>query len=564
MQLLRLTAPLVLASLPATSFAQEPQEEHFDLVLIGGRIVTVDADVPEAQAMAVDDGRVVRLGTNEEIRRLVTEDTRVIDLDGRLAIPGFIEGHGHFLGVGDSAMQLDLRTARNWSDIVKLVAEAAKNSPPGTLIRGRGWHQEKWDTAPPGAVEGLPYHGTLSEVSPDNPVILTHASGHATFANAKAMELAGIDADTKAPEGGEIVHDAQGNPLGAFRETASRLLGPVYQRARGADPRQMAEFAVRECLENGVTSFQDAGSSFEDAQLMRNMCDKGTLHVRVWMMLREPVSELRQHLAGARVIGYGDDHFTLRGIKRSIDGALGSHGAWLLEPYADLPESAGLNTVPVDDVVECAKLALEHDVQLCVHAIGDRANREVLDIYERTFDTLEEPRDLRWRIEHAQHLHPGDVKRFAQLGVVASMQGIHCTSDAPWVLRRLGEERAENGAYLWRSLLDSGAIVTNGTDAPVEDIDPIASFYATVTRQLSDGTRFYEGQKMTRMEALESYTLACAKAAFEEDIKGSLTPGKLADIVVLSKDILACPDDEIRDAQVDLTIVGGEVLYERR
>ena len=561
------------ASIPqGASLQQGEPGELADLVLAGGRVVTVDPDGTEGQSIAIRGDRVLAVGSEAEIRRLIGEQTRVIDLEGRLAIPGFIEGHGHFLGVGDSAMQLDLRQARTWDEIVALVAKAAATLEPGTLIRGRGWHQEKWTTAPRGAIDGLPRHEDLSAASPEHPVILTHASGHAAFANAKAMELSGIDGDTVPPEGGEIIRDPGGAPTGALRETAAYLLEPAYLRSRGADPREMAAYAVEECLRKGVTSFQDAGSSFEDAELLRRMADRGELDVRVWMMLREPVAELTERLAATRVVGHANHHLTVRGIKRSIDGALGSHGAWLLEPYADLATSAGLNTVPIDEVEACARLALEHDVQLCVHAIGDRANRETLDIFERflpegTADEGAEGEggkaDLRWRVEHAQHIHPDDLPRFAQLGVIAAMQGVHCTSDAPWVLRRLGPERAKSGAYMWRDLLDSGAVVTNGTDAPVEDLDPIASFYSTVTRKRADGMVFYPDQRMTRMEALRSYTIACAYSAFEEDLKGSLEPGKLADVVVLSRDILACPDDQLLDARVDLTIVGGEVLFQR-
>ncbi len=570
-----LTALLLsaVASVPqGAPLQQGDPRELADLVLAGGRVVTVDPAGTEGQSIAMRGDRVLAVGSEAEIRRLIGEQTRVIDLEGRLAIPGFIEGHGHFLGVGDSAMQLDLRQAKTWDEIVALVAKAAATLEPGTLIRGRGWHQEKWTTAPRGAIDGLPRHEDLSAASPEHPVILTHASGHAAFANAKAMELSGIDGDTAPPEGGEIIRDPGGAPTGALRETAAYLLEPAYLRSRGADPREMAAYAVEECLRKGVTSFQDAGSSFEDAELLRRMADRGELDVRVWMMLREPVAELTERLAATRVVGHANHHLTVRGIKRSIDGALGSHGAWLLEPYADLATSAGLNTVPIDEVEACARLALEHDVQLCVHAIGDRANRETLDIFERflpegTADEGAEGEggkaDLRWRVEHAQHIHPDDLPRFAQLGVIAAMQGVHCTSDAPWVLRRLGPERAKSGAYMWRDLLDSGAVVTNGTDAPVEDLDPIASYYSTVTRKRADGMVFFPGQRMTRMEALRSYTIACAYSAFEEDLKGSLEPGKLADVVVLSKDILACPDDEILDARVDLTVVGGEVLFQR-
>lgn len=536
-----------------------------DLILRGGRVVTVDSQGTEGEAIAMGSGRVLRVGSNEEINALLGEETRVVELEGRLAIPGFIEGHAHFFGVGDSAMQLDLRAARSWSEIVDQVAAAVAsgNLPKGALIRGRGWHQEKWTREPKDAVEGLPHHKTLSAISPDHPVVLTHASGHATFANAAAMRLCGIDADTPDPEGGEIVRGEDGGPIGAFRETASGLLGPAYVKARQPDPRRQARLAVGECLRKGVTSFQDLGGSFEEVEVLKKLADAGDLDVRLWVVLREPAKELAELLPKIKVTRYGDNHLTVGGIKRSIDGALGSHGAWLLEPYADLKSSAGLNTATIEDVFACAEVALANNVQLCVHAIGDRANREVLDIYARVFGDRPERKALRWRIEHAQHLHPDDVERFADLGVIAAMQGVHCTSDAPWVFRRLGDDRAESGAYLWRSLLDAGAVVTNGTDAPVEDLDPIASFYSTVTRKLSDGTAFFPEQAMTRMEALRSYTLSGAYSAFEEDIKGSLEPGKLADVVVLSRDLLTCDEDEILGTRVDLTVVGGEVLFER-
>jgi predicted amidohydrolase YtcJ len=261
----------------------------------------------------------------------------------------------------------------------------------------------------------------------------------------------------------------------------------------------------------------------------------------------------------------GNGHLTVRAIKRSIDGALGSHGAWLLEPYSDMPTSGGLNTIPLPDLQRTVDLAVQHDMQVCVHAIGDRANREVLDLYGRTFADLgASSRDRRWRIEHAQHLNPADVPRFAALGVIAAMQGVHCTSDGPWVPLRLGAERAANGAYLWRDLVDSGAVLVNGTDAPVEAIDPIASFHATVTRRCADGSVFHPEQRLSRLEALRSYTAAASFAAFEENEKGRLSRGFLADIAVLSRDILDCAEDEIPGARVELTIVGGRVLYEAR
>ena len=538
-----------------------PGLEPADLVLRDGKIVTVDDTNPEAQALAVRGDEIIAVGTNDEVAAYIGEMTQVIELDGQLAIPGFIEGHGHFLGVGNAQMQLRLMDTQNWEEVVSMVAAAVEQAQPGQLIRGRGWHQEKWDPLPEPNVEGFPLHDRLSEVSPDNPVLLTHASGHATFANARAMEMSGITRDTPNPDGGEILRDSRNNPIGVFRETASRLLNAASADAAPPDPRRQAELAVAEALSKGVTSFQDAGSSFETVDLLKSMVDDGSLGIRLWVMLRESNEALAARGADYRMVGYGNNHLTVRAIKRSIDGALGSRGAWLLEPYSDSPESTGLNTTTPESISNTAAWAIANDFQLCVHAIGDRANRETLDIFQRVFEANPDKSDLRWRDEHTQHLHPDDIPRFAELGVIASMQGVHCTSDAPYVVARLGEQRAEQGAYVWKTLLETGAVVSNGTDAPVEDVSPLASYYATVSRKLADGSVFYPDQRLSRLEALQTYTTNAAFAAFEEDIKGSLSIGKLADITVLSKDVMTISEDEIPSTEVVYTIVGGKVLY---
>jgi predicted amidohydrolase YtcJ len=565
----RCLSVVFLLMVSAAACSRTPAVEPASLVLRNGRIVTVDEAKPEAQAMAVRGDTIVAVGTNEEIQPYVGQDTEVIDLAGQLAIPGFIEGHGHFTGVGQARMNLNLTKAKSWDEVVAMVADAAKQAKPGEWILGRGWHQEKWDKAPQPNVEGFPTHEAVSRVTPDNPVLLTHASGHATFANAKAMELAGITRATPNPPGGEILKDRRGNPIGIFRETASGLVRKALAADRAkmtpaeveAELRRQIALASEEALSKGVTSFQDAGSSFETIDVFKKVVDEGQLRLRLWVMIRAANEELAQKLAAYRLVNYGDKRLTVRAIKLTLDGALGSRGAWLLEPYADLPTSTGLNTVPVDVAKETARLAMQHGFQFCVHAIGDRANRETLNIFEEAFKANPDKTGLRWRIEHAQHISAADIPRFGQLGVIASMQGIHCTSDAPYVIQRLGEKRAEEGAYVWQKLMKSGAIVSNGTDAPVEDVDPIASYYASVTRKLDDGRRFYPDQAMSRMEALKSYTWNAAYAAFEEDIKGSLAPGKLADVTVLSKDILTVPEDEIRSARVVYTIVGGRVMY---
>lgn len=553
-----------LLALGACSSAPPPPDDEADLVLTNGRIVTLDPRRPEARALAVRGDRVLATGSEDEIAPLVGRRTRVIDLRGALAVPGFVDSHAHFLGIGARRLQLDLAGAASFDEVVALVRDAARDAAPGELVRGRGWHQSKWSAPPPGAVEGLPVHDALSAVSPENPVVLVHASGHAALANARAMELAGVTRDTPDPEGGEVVRDARGEPIGVFRENAQRLLDPVVAAAAPPDKRRMALLAREECLSKGITSLHDAGSSFEDAALLGELAREDALGVRLWVMLLEPNERLAAGLARLPAADERHHRFAVGGIKVWMDGALGSHGAWLLEPYADLPGSTGLATVAPESLARTAELALEHGLQLCVHAIGDRANRTVLDVYERAFRARGvDGSALRWRIEHAQHVDPADVPRFAELGVIASVQGVHCTSDATFVPARLGAERARATSYAWRSLLDSGAVVANGTDAPVEDPDPLACFAASVTRRTPSGATFVPEQRMTRAEALVSYTRSGAYAAFQEELVGALAPGMLADVAVLSHDVLTVPDEELRDARVLYTVVGGRVLYER-
>jgi predicted amidohydrolase YtcJ len=397
------------------------------------------------------------------------------------------------------------------------------------------------------------------------------AIGHGAFVNLAALKAAGITRDTPNPDGGEIIKDSSGNPIGMLNERAQGLARTAMNRdlarrtlgQREADEERQIDLAAQEAIAKGITSFQDAGSPADVIERLQRRAKAGTLPIRLWVMLRESNALIAKDAPRLRMVGFGDDHLTVRAIKRQIDGALGTRGAWLLQPYSDLPSTSGLPTEPLADIAETAKLALANNYQLCVHAIGDRANREVLDIYERTFKANPDKRDLRWRIEHAQHIDPADIPRFAKLGVIAAMQSIHCTSDAPMVIPRLGAKRAEEGAYVWQSLMKSGAHVANGTDAPVEDVNPIANYYAAVTRKLKDGTAFYPAQKMSRMEALRSYTVENAYAAFEENVKGALKPGMLGDITVLSKDILTVPDDEIPKTDIEYTIIGGKIAYSR-
>ena len=562
--------PLLLFSFILLFYACE-KSPTADLILINGDIATVDSNQKKAEAIAIKGDRIMMVGNTKNIEKLKDENTKVIDLKGQFVMPGFIEGHGHYSGLGQSLMNLNFLKSKNWKEIVQMVAEKAKTAEPGEWIYGRGWHQEKWNEVLDKAIHGYPYHDDLSAVSPDNPVLLGHASGHSLFANVKAMEIAGITKETPDPVGGEIVRDGNGQAIGVFEERAQKAIYTVYQEylktlqkeKRDARWLKGLRLAEQECLSNGITSFQDAGSSFEEIKKYDHLAKANDLNVRLWAMVRHSYDQMKDKLDPFPIINSGQHFFTSRAIKSEVDGALGAFGAWLLKPYHDKPGFEGQNTTPISEVKNIATLANEHDLQLCVHAIGDRANRIVLDIFESNFGT-DLTKDRRWRIEHAQHLDSTDIPRFKQLGVIASIQGIHCTSDAPFVVKRLGTERARIGAYPWRSLLDSGVLIANGTDVPVEDIDPFECFYASATRKRADtGMEFFPEQRMTREEALHSYTLGNAYAAFEEKDKGSIAEGKLADLVVLSNNLLTCSDEDILKTEVLYTIVGGKIKYQK-
>jgi predicted amidohydrolase YtcJ len=541
-----------------------------DLVLVGGKVATVDENIPYAQAVAIVDDRIAAVGTEADLRHWIGEETEVLHLDQALVVPGLIEGHGHFLGLGRLKIELDLSSASTWEEVVTLAADRAAGLPEGSWITGRGWHQEKWDRTPEPAVQGYPVHSALSAAVPDHPVYLRHASGHGAIANAAALVAAGIDRHTPDPAGGEIVRGPDGEPTGVFLENGGAQVSRALAASRAerspeeiqSEFLQTVELATNECLKSGITSFQDAGSTLDDVRRFRALADESRLAVRLWLMLGENDATIAAVLDEVRTVGHGNHHLTVRAIKRYIDGALGSRGAWLLEPYTDQPDTTGELVTPLDSLRRSAEMALSHGYQICTHAIGDRGNRETLDLYQEVLETVADGRERRWRIEHAQHLHADDIPRFADLGIIAAMQGVHCTSDGPWVPERIGAERLD-GSYAWRSLIDSGAVVSNGTDTPVERIDPMAGFHALVTRRMNNGKIFQPSQVMTREEALQAYTLNAAYAAFEEEQKGSITPGKLADITVLSRDILTVSEDEIPGTEVLFTIVGGKILYRK-
>ncbi len=550
---------------------------HFnpaDMVLRNGKVVTMDSTHATGQAIAISGDTVVAVGSDSAIQRYVGPDTKVIDLQGHLAIPGFIESHGHFTGLGEALTGLDLLGVPSWQQIAAMVGDAAKTTKPGAWIRGAGWHQEKWNRSPGRVVEGFQTNDLINKAAPDNPVVLDHASGHALIANDVALKLAGIGPATPNPPGGRIIKDASGRPTGVLVDRAQSLIGAATAKSLAARSPEEAHadfvnqvhLATQNALANGVTTFQDMGESFATIDAIRQLVDSGDMPLRLYILVS--AGEVRpddvDSLTAHRLIDDGNGHLTVRAIGEiTSDGALGSRSAWMLKPYDDDPTNTGLNVTTMPRIKEIAEIGIAHGFQISVHAIGDRANEETLNTYQSVFEEHHVKSDtLRWRIEHAQHLNPADIPRFGQMGVVASMQGIHACSDAPYVLPRLGMQRAKEGAYVWQSLWKTGAVVTNGTDVPVEKISPIASFHCSVTRDMvGTDSAFFPEQKLSREQALQTYTTNGAYVEFHEHQTGSLAPGKWADITVLSRDIMTVPDDSILGTTVLYTIVGGKVVY---
>lgn len=537
-----------------------------DMLLINGNIYTVNDAQPAAEAVAVIQGHIVAVGSDTEILKWKDSKTRVIDLQGKTVTPGFIEGHAHFMGIGRAKLHVDLLGVSSYEQLISKVKEAVEKVPPGTWITGRGWHQDKWDSITGGDVEGFPVHELLSRATPDNPVYLSHASGHAALVNAKAMVVAGVTADTKFTDGGEIIRDGEGIPTGIFVENAMGLIGRHVPEDSPEMEERAFELATEECISKGITGFCDAGQGTEVLDFYKKKLKEGAFKLRLYVMLDGSDDQLLDNYFNAGpVLNDGDGFLTIRSVKLFADGALGSRGAWLLEPYTDMPGAYGQAVTDSARLGDVSERALVHGFQVCTHAIGDRANREVLNIYGTVFEKHpEKAKNSRFRIEHAQHLDPADIPRFAALGVIPAMQAIHMSSDRPWAIDRLGRERIEAGAYVWQKLLKTGAHIVNGTDAPVEPVNPLPCFYASVSRRTLSGYPlggFEPDQKMTRAQALKSYTLDAAYGVFQEKWKGSIEPGRVADFTVFDHDIMTIPEDDILSTKVVMTIVNGKVVW---
>jgi predicted amidohydrolase YtcJ len=479
---------------------------------------------------------------------------------GATIVPGFHDAHAHVVGLGASLQDVDLRGTSSYEEVVGRVRRRLASARPGEWIVGRGWDQNDW------AEKVFPTHDLLSAATPNNPVYLTRVDGHAGLANQKAMETAGLTSSTTDPAGGRIIREANGRPSGVVIDGAQAIVASKIPRVGRAQLEDQIQLADRELRRVGITMVDDAGASGETVEVYKRLIEAGALKTRHYVMLSGSLAELSPIFARGPVNDFANHRLAVRAVKIYADGALGSRGAALLEPYADEPTTTGLLVTPPDEVYTQTLAAAKAGFQVGIHAIGDRANRQAMDVFERVQREVPGARALRMRIEHAQILDAAEIPRFAKLGVIASMQPTHATSDMPWAAARIGDARVEEGAYVWRKLLDAGAAIASGSDFPVEEANPLLGFYAAITRQDATGNPaggWTPSQRMTRDEALASFTRQAAFAAHAESLMGSIESGKLADLGVLSRDIMRVEPREILSTTVQMTIVGGEIVYQR-
>jgi predicted amidohydrolase YtcJ len=558
--MLRVARALALFTLVALSALHAQQPARADLIVHNAVVYTVNPGQPKASAVAVRGDRLAVVGDDAAALTLRGPATRVIDAGGRALVPGLHDAHGHFLGLGAALQQIELRGTGSFAEVVAKVKARAATARPGEWILGRSWDQNDWPD------KAWPTADALDEAAPANPVYLTRVDGHAALVSRRAMAAAGIDASTKDPEGGRLIRDVSGRPTGVLVDRAMRL---VLQRIPEPSPAQIEEqigLADTACTRLGLTTIHDAGVQGGLVDVYKRLIDAGKLRTRLYVMLRMPLDQLRPFFAKGPVIGYGQHHLGVRAIKIGADGALGSRGAALLEPYSDEPGTSGFLTTPEKDVYAMTLEAARAGFQTCIHAIGDRGNRVAMDVFEKVAREVPAARGLRQRNEHAQILDAAEIPRFKALDVIASMQPTHATSDMPWVPARIGAARTAEGAYVWRKLLNAGARLASGSDFPVEEPNPMLGFYAAITRQAPGGQPpggWAPEERLTRDEALRSFTLDAAYAAHAESQTGSLVAGKLADLVLLSRDIMTAAPADILSTEVHLTVIGGKVVHER-
>lgn len=535
------------------------------LILVNGKVWTENRDQPTAQAVAIDGNRIIAVGGNDTIRKYSGHDTRVIDLGGRLVLPGFNDAHVHFLGGGAALIGVQLGSATSQAEFRERVGAFAKTLPKGAWIRNGLWDHQRWTPPVP------PDHQLIDSVSGDHPALLWRLDGHMALANALAMELAGIDRNTKDVPGGEIERDKDGNPTGILKDAAVALVERIMPPLSPEEQDNAMEAALREAAAHGVTSVQNMADSSEDRsqpEVFREFQKserEGKLTVRIYESM--PVRDYKYLSDPGVVAPFGDSYLRIGNLKAFADGALGSETAWMDEPFTN---HAGYSGIPSPDLLDVEhfydemRQADKAGLQISIHAIGDRANRTILDLYAR-MEKDNGPADRRPRIEHAQHLHPADYARFAQLGVIASMQPYHAIDDGRWAVTELGPERLKS-SYAWKSLIDAGATLAFGSDWPVAPLDPVMGIYAAATRRTLDGKNpkgWIPEQRISVAQAVHAYTMGSAYAEHQEKVKGSVEPGKLADLVVLSDDIFAIPPENIEKTKVTMTVFDGRVIYQR-
>jgi hypothetical protein len=535
-------------------------KENADLLLLNGRVITVDEANPTAEAVAVRDGRIVEIGKSEVILSKYIAP-RVEDLKGACVLPGFIDAHLHMNGLGRRVMELNLVGTRSYEEILQMVDAKVRSAPKNEWILGRGWDQNDW------AVKEFPTAEKLNTVSGNYYALLKRIDGHAVLVNQKVLDAAGITRHTRDPVGGSILRDASGNPTGVLVDNAIMLLDRIKPLPTREDDSLALEAAMESCLQAGLTSVHDAGVGPAKIDLYKSMSRANKLKTRIYAMIDgSDTLLLNEHLNKYRDTTDLNRYLKISSIKLYADGALGSYGAALLQPYSDNPKTSGLAVTSREEIERITEKALEKGYQVCVHAIGDRGNRMALDAFEKALlHTKTYGLDKRLRIEHAQVVNEFDIPRFAKLGVIASMQPTHCTSDMYWAESRVGPERIK-GAYAWRTFMEHGVVICNGSDAPVESNDPLWGIYAAVSRQDRSGfpnDGWYADQKMTVMEAIKGFTINASYASFDETQKGSIEKGKLADLVVLDKDITSIEPAEILKTSVLMTVVGGKILYRK-
>ncbi|HEX8185186.1 MAG TPA: amidohydrolase [Blastocatellia bacterium] len=536
--------------------------ETADVIFKNGNIYTLNERAGRAEAIAVKSGRIVFVGSNKDAKAYEGKATRVIDLKGNTVVPGLTDSHYHLSGVGAREMNLNLEGITSLEDFLAKIKERVGRAKPGEWVTGRGWIETFWK--PP----VFPTRWDLDKVSPDNPVVLTRADGHGSVANSAALKIAGIDKNTPSPFGGEIMKDkSTGEPMGMLLDNAQGIIRRHIPATTKADEEQAILLGVKRSIELGWCQVQDAGGSYGDVDLMKKLYDEGKIKLRIYKAVYGPGPGSMRLLKEGTTVGAYENRFTLRTIKVVMDGALGSKGAWLLEPYSD-HNSSGFATVKEEELLPMLIEALRKGVQVETHAIGDRANRVILDLYEKAFNAVppgdRKVREPRWRVEHAQIVSPSDIPRFAKLGVIPSMQPSHAIGDLHFAPSRVGIKRLE-GAYAWESFIKSGSIVAGGSDAPVERGEPMIEFYAAVARKDQKGFTgegWHPEQAVTREQALKMFTIWAAYAAFEENLKGSIEVGKLADLTVLSADIMKIAEPEILKTRCLMTVINGEVVYE--